>query len=102
MSKTIRRDAVLAIATRRWSIALAFLLYVAPVRRKAGLVIWIAGSIVGAILLFAALWLTATYLLIKPNAAEHLAPDSTMTEDEKLFSRIETLERLIQRIETEL
>jgi hypothetical protein len=34
--------------------ALAFLLYVAPVRRKAGLVIWIAGSMVGAFLLFAA------------------------------------------------
>ena len=34
--------------------ALAFLLYVAPVRRQAGIVIWIASCIVGLILLFAA------------------------------------------------
>jgi hypothetical protein len=34
--------------------ALGFLLYVAPVRRKAGVVIWIAGSAVGFALLFAA------------------------------------------------
>jgi len=33
--------------------ALAFLLYVAPVRRKAGLVIWIAACVFGFILLFA-------------------------------------------------
>jgi len=33
--------------------ALAFLLYVAPVRRQAGLVIWIAACVVGAALLFA-------------------------------------------------
>src|SRR5579863_10394696 len=33
--------------------ALAFLLYVAPVRRQAGLVIWIAACVVGFILLFA-------------------------------------------------
>lgn len=33
--------------------ALAFLLYVAPVRRKAGLVIWIAACAVGSVLLFA-------------------------------------------------
>jgi hypothetical protein len=35
-------------------VALAFLLYVAPVRRQAGLVIWIAACLVGFILLFAA------------------------------------------------
>jgi hypothetical protein len=34
-------------------LALAFLLYVAPVRRRAGLVIWIAACIVGAVLLLA-------------------------------------------------
>jgi hypothetical protein len=34
--------------------ALAFLLYVAPVRRKAGLVIWAASCVVGFIVLFAA------------------------------------------------
>ena len=34
--------------------ALAFLLYVAPVRKQAGLVIWIAACVVGFILLFAA------------------------------------------------
>jgi hypothetical protein len=34
--------------------ALAFLLYVAPVRRGAGLVIWVAACFVGGILLFAA------------------------------------------------
>ena len=34
--------------------ALGFLLYVAPVRRQAGLVIWIAACVVGFILLFAA------------------------------------------------
>ncbi|MGA8762845.1 MAG: hypothetical protein WB562_08280 [Candidatus Sulfotelmatobacter sp.] len=34
--------------------ALAFLLYVAPVRRKAGLVIWLAATLGGALLLFAA------------------------------------------------
>ena len=33
--------------------ALAFLLYVAPVRRQAGLVIWIAACVVGSVLLFA-------------------------------------------------
>lgn len=33
--------------------ALAFLLYVAPVRRQAGTVIWLAGCVVGAVLLFA-------------------------------------------------
>jgi hypothetical protein len=33
--------------------ALAFLLYVAPVRRQAGLVIWLAACVVGLILLFA-------------------------------------------------
>jgi hypothetical protein len=33
--------------------ALAFLLYVAPVRRQAGLVIWIAACVVGLVLLFA-------------------------------------------------
>lgn len=32
--------------------ALAFLLYVAPVRRQAGVVIWIAASVVGFVLLF--------------------------------------------------
>jgi len=35
-------------------LALAFLLYVAPVRRRAGIVIWVASCIVGLILLFAA------------------------------------------------
>jgi len=35
-------------------LALAFLLYVAPVRRSAALVIWLAASLGGAILLFAA------------------------------------------------
>src|SRR5579864_977431 len=35
-------------------LVLAFLLYVAPVRRQAGIVIWIASCIVGLILLFAA------------------------------------------------
>lgn len=34
-------------------LALAFLLYVAPVRRKAGFVIWIAACVVGSLLLFA-------------------------------------------------
>jgi hypothetical protein len=34
-------------------LALAFLLYVAPVRRRAGLVIWVAACMVGAPLLFA-------------------------------------------------
>jgi hypothetical protein len=34
--------------------ALAFLLYVAPIRQRAGLVIWIAACFVGAFLLFAA------------------------------------------------
>src|SRR5580658_3474275 len=34
-------------------IALGFLLYVAPVRRQAGLVIWIAACVVGFVLLFA-------------------------------------------------
>ncbi len=34
-------------------LALAFLLYVAPVRRRAGLVIWIAACVVGFVLLFA-------------------------------------------------
>ncbi|HEV2396750.1 MAG TPA: hypothetical protein VGS27_07415 [Candidatus Sulfotelmatobacter sp.] len=34
-------------------VALAFLLYVAPVRMRAALVIWLAGCFVGAILLFA-------------------------------------------------
>ena len=33
--------------------ALGFLLYVAPVRRKAGLVIWLAACVVGMVLLFA-------------------------------------------------
>ena len=33
--------------------ALGFLLYVAPVRRKAGLVIWVAACMVGSLLLFA-------------------------------------------------
>lgn len=33
--------------------ALAFLLYVAPVRRRAGLVIWIAACIIGFVMLFA-------------------------------------------------
>jgi hypothetical protein len=33
--------------------ALAFLLYVAPVRRQAGLVIWLAAGVVGLVLLFA-------------------------------------------------
>jgi len=33
--------------------ALGFLLYVAPVRRKAGLVIWISGCLMGFVLLFA-------------------------------------------------
>src|SRR4029077_2000370 len=33
--------------------ALAFLLYVAPVRKQAGLVIWIAACVVGFVLLFA-------------------------------------------------
>jgi hypothetical protein len=35
-------------------LALAFLLYVAPVRRQAGLVIWVAACVVGFALLFAA------------------------------------------------
>ena len=35
-------------------LALAFLLYVAPVRRQAGLVIWLAACVVGFVLLFAA------------------------------------------------
>src|SRR5438128_6990204 len=33
--------------------ALGFLLYVAPVRRQAGLVIWVAACLVGLVLLFA-------------------------------------------------
>jgi hypothetical protein len=35
-------------------LALAFLLYVAPVRRQAGVVIWLAACLVGLVLLFAA------------------------------------------------
>src|SRR5207253_10570125 len=35
-------------------LALAFLLYVAPVRREAALVIWLAACVVGFVLLFAA------------------------------------------------
>jgi hypothetical protein len=39
--------------------ALAFLLYVAPVRKQAGLVIWIAACVVGFVLLFAVYFLHA-------------------------------------------
>lgn len=40
-------------------VALAFLLYVAPVRRNAGFVIWMSACTVGALLLFAAYFLHA-------------------------------------------
>ena len=48
--------------------ALGFLLYVAPVRRQAGLVIWIAACLVGFVLLFAVYFFHA-----QAFAAEHAA-----------------------------